>query len=177
MNKEMLPENMSRDQGLERESLPNLRETNKKKRGLVVILFMAIGIGILVSASIFLTPYLSSFGGRAFHSISGTTETDSPAIEVAAILEPSFEAIDARGTVIDSNKGIASSDQITISGYSQDTYNTKLYCSIDTLPIHCNGGPIEILGLPDGNHELRIVEPGNGETIIRVFEWKSGPTD
>lgn len=170
----MLPEKLTRDHGLGPESLPVVKETNKGKReGLIVVLLMSVGIGILVLVSIFLLPYVNSLGGSIPGGMSSATDSGSGALEATTALEPSFKAIDAAGDMIDSGKGVAKSDQITISGYSDGTYSTNLRCSIDTLPVYCDGSPIAVLGLPEGNHELHIVEVGSAEPVVHVFKWKS----
>ena len=57
----MLPEKLSGNQGLRSESLPIVTGTNKAKREkLKVVFLMAVGIGILVLASIFLLPHVNS---------------------------------------------------------------------------------------------------------------------
>lgn len=174
MSKEILPEKLSRDHGLGPESLPVVIETNEGKReGLLVVFLMAVGIGILVLASIFLLPYVNSLGVSILGSMSSTTDGSSSAVEATAALAPSFIATDAIGNVIDISNGIARSEQITISGYSESRYSTKLHCSIDSLPVYCDGSPITISGLPHGEHRFSVVEPSSAETIIRVFSWKN----
>lgn len=175
MSKEILPEKLSRDHGLGPESLPVVIETNKGKReGLLVVFLMAVGIGILVSASIFLLPYVNSLGGSILGSMSSTADSGSSSVvEATAALAPSFIATDAIGNVIDISNGVARSEQITISGYSDSRYSTKLHCSIDGLPVYCDGSPITISGLPHGEHRFSVLEPSSAETIIRVFSWKN----
>lgn len=174
MSKGILPEKLSRDHGLGPESLPVVIETNEGKReGLLVVFLMAVGIGILVLASIFLLPYVNSLGGSILGSMSSTTDGSSSAVEATAALAPSFIATDAIGNVIDISNGVARSEQITISGYSDSRYSTKLHCSIDGLPVYCDGSPITISGLPHGEHRFSVVEPSSAETIIRVFSWKN----
>jgi hypothetical protein len=174
MSKEMLPEKMSRDHGLGPESLPIVKETNKGKReGLVAVFLMAFGIGILVLASIFLLPYVNSLGGSILGRTNSATESGTGALEATAALAPSFKAVDAGGRVIDISGGIASSDQITISGYSDSRYSTKLHCLIDIHPVYCDGRPITIGRLPDGEHKFSIIEPSGDEEVVRIFNWVS----
>ena len=174
MSKEILPEKWSRDHGLGPESLPVVIETNKGKRErLLVVFLMAVGIGILVLASIFLLPYVNSLGGSILGSMSSTADSGSSAVEATAALAPSFIATDAIGNVIDISNGVSRSEQIIISGYSDFRYSTKLHCSIDGLPVYCDGSPITISGLPHGEHRFSVVEPSSAETIIRVFSWKN----
>ena len=168
----MLPAKMGRDQGLGPESLPVVIETKKGKRdGLIVVLSMAVGIGILISAGIFVLPYLSSLRGGILDSTDSIADSPSATLETTAILSPSFKAVDGKGNIVGSNNGVARSDQITISGYSHDTYNTELLCYIDKQPVYCKGSPITLLGIPDGSHELSIIELGKSEPVVGVFEW------
>jgi hypothetical protein len=68
-----------------------------------------------------------NLGGR-----SSSTDNDSAALKVTAAMSLSFEARDAEGNVIHISNGVARSEQITISGYSDIRYSTKLRCSIET---------------------------------------------
>lgn len=168
----MLPAKMGRDQGLGPESLPVVTESKKGKReGLIVVLSMAVGIGILISASIFVLPYLSSLRGSILGSTDSITDSPSASLETTAILSPSFKAIDGKGNMVGSNIGVARSDQITISGYSDDTYNSELRCYIDNQPVYCKGSPITFSGIPDGDHELHIVELDKSDPVVSVFKW------
>ncbi len=170
----MLPEKLSRDQGLGPEPLSLVIETNKGKRErLIVVFLMAVGIGILVLTSIVLLPYVNSLGSGVLGGVRGTTDSGSGALEATTTLASSFKATDARGNVIDISNGVAILEEITVSGYSDNKYSTKLLCSIDTLPVYCNGSPIAISGLPAGKHTFTIMEPSNGETIVRVFSWRN----
>jgi hypothetical protein len=172
MSKEMLPEKLSSDQGLGPGSVPIIKETNKgKTERLIVIFLMAVGVGIVVFASILLLPYLNSLGGSIFGSKSSTTDSAGLMLEATAPLAPSFKAIDGGGSEISISNGVARSEQISISGYSDSVYSTELQCWIDTLPVYCDGSPITIIGLPDGNHELRIVEAGGAGTEVNLFSW------
>jgi hypothetical protein len=92
---------------------------------------------------------------------------------VTAAMSLSFEAKDAEGNVIHISNGLGRSEQITISGYSDIGYSTKLRCSIDTLPVYCDGSPITISGLPHGKHKFSIAETGSAETVVRVFNWEN----
>ena len=88
-------------------------------------------------------------------------------------MSPSFEARDAEGNVIHISNGVARSEQIIISGYSDIGYSTKLRCSIDTLPVYCDGSPITISGLPHGKHKFSIAETSSAETVVRVINWEN----
>jgi hypothetical protein len=172
MSKEMLPEKLSMNQAVGRESLPIVQQTKKSRReGKMIFLLMAAGIGILLLAGIFLLPYANSLRDNIFGVSSNSPHMSSDITASTAPLASTFKAIDADGIEIDTKNGAARSDQITLSGYSDSRYSTKLHCLIDTLPLYCDGGPIEILGLPDGNHEFRIMEPGSAGSVVRVFSW------
>jgi hypothetical protein len=172
MSKEMVGEKLSGDQGPGPESPPIVTETNKGKReGLILVFLTAVGIGILVLASVFLLPYVSSLGGSILGGTSSTTTYSGSAVpEASADLPPSFIATDGGGNEI--SDGVATSGQITISGYSDSAYSTELRCSIDTLPVYCNGSPITITGLPHGTHKFSIAETGSDETVVLVLNWK-----
>ena len=183
----MLPEKLSRDQsidqGLGPESLPFVIETNegKRERSLVVFL-VAVGIGILVLTTIVLLPYVISFGGNIFGSVSSsstattTTDRGDSVAKPNTALPASFKAIAGNGNVIEEN-GVTKSDWITITGYSDSQYDPSLQCSIDSLHIYCSdSGEIGLSDLPIGKHTFTVVEPSNGETIVRAFSWKIIPS-
>jgi len=185
----MLPEKLSRDQsidqGLGPESLPFVIETNggKRERSLVVFL-VAVGIGILVLTTIVLLPYVNSFGGNIFGSVSSsstattttTTDRGDSVAKPTTALPASFKAIAGNGNVIEEN-GVTKSDWITITGYSDTQYDPSLQCSIDSLHIYCSdSGEIGLSDLPIGKHTFTVVEPSNGETIVRAFSWKIIPS-
>jgi hypothetical protein len=161
---------------------PIVIETEKeKKRGGLAILLIAIGVGILALAGIALLIYVNSFGGNIFGGVSGSSSTaatdsgDSVAKPTTALID-SFKAIDGKGNVIEEN-GVTKSDEITITGYSDSEYDARLQCSIDSLHIYCNGsGEVSISGLPTGKHTFTVVEPSNGETIVRAFSWNIIPS-
>ena len=170
----MLPEKLSTDESLEPESLPIIKDTNKGKReGLIVVFLMAAGVGIVVSASILLLllPSLNPLVDSVFSSKSTITDSASATLQASDTLAPSFKAIDGGGNEIGISNGVARSEQISISGYSDVGYSTELECWIDTLPVYCDGSPIIVAGLPDGVHEVRIVEPGSDGTKVSVFDW------
>jgi hypothetical protein len=172
MSKEMLPRKLS--EGLAPESLPTIIETNKKKRqGLILVCLMAVGVVIVPVASIVLLPYVNSIGGNIFGGVSSTTDSTNDAFEATTALGASFKAIDAKGDVIENNDGVARSEQITLTGYSDSVYSTKMLCTIDMLSLYCDGSPIAISGLPDGKHTFTIMEPSSGETIVRAFSWRN----
>jgi hypothetical protein len=172
MSKEMLPRKLS--EGLAPESLPTIIETNKEKRqGLILVCLIAVGVVIVPLASIVLLPYVNSLEGNIFGGVSGTTDSGIDAFEGTTALGASFKAIGAKGDVIENNDGVARSEQITLTGYSDSPYSTKMLCTIDILPLYCDGRPIAISGLPAGKHTFTIMEPSGGETIVRVFSWRN----
>jgi hypothetical protein len=141
MSKEMLPRKLS--EGLAPESLPTIIETNKKKRqGLILVCLMAVGVVIVPVASIVLLPYVNSLEGNIFGGVSSTTDSANDAFEATTVLGASFKAIDAKGDVIENNDGVARSEQITLTGYSDSVYSTKMLCTIDMLSLYCDGSQL-----------------------------------
>jgi hypothetical protein len=174
MSKELLPEKLSRDQGLGPGSLPIMNDTNKgKKERQKAIFLVAAGIGTVVLASILLTPYLNSLRDSILSGKSSITDNASTMPEPTAPLGPSFKATDGAGSRIDIRNGVATSEHISISNYSDEPYSTELQCFVDTLPVYCDGGPITLKGIPVGTHQITIVDPGHGETQITAFEWNT----
>ena len=168
----MLPRKLS--EGLAPESLPTVIETNKEKRqGLILVCLMAVGVVIVPVASIVLLPYVNSLEGNIFGGLSSTTDSGNDEFEATTPLGASFKAIDAKGDVIENNDGVARSEQITLTGYSDSVYSTKMLCTIDMLSLYCDGSPIAISGLPAGKHTFTVMEPSSGETIVRVFSWRN----
>lgn len=161
-------------EGLAPESPPIVIETNKKKRqGLILVCLMAVGVVIVPVASIVLLPYVNSLEGNIFGGVSSITDSGNDAFKATTALGASFKATDAKGDVIENNDGVARSEQITLTGYSDGLYSTKMLCTIDMLPVYCDGSPIAISGLPAGKHTFTIMEPSSGETIVRVFSWRN----
>jgi len=174
MSKEMLPRKLSGDEGLAAELPPTVTKTNKEKReGLILVCLIAGGVVIVAVASIVLLPYVNSLGGNIFGGTSSTTDSGNGAVEATTAPAASFKATDATGNVIENGDGIARSEQITISGYSDNIHSTKMLCTIDTLPMYCDGSPVAISGLPNGKHTFTIMEPSIGETIVRIFSWRN----
>jgi hypothetical protein len=126
---------------------------------------------------------VNSFGGNIFGGVSGsstaaTTITDSgdSVAKPTTALPASFKAIDGKGNVIEEN-GVTKSDWITITGYSDIEYDPRLQCSIDSFHIYCNdSGDVGLSDLPTGKHTFTVVEPSNGEMIVRAFSWKTIPS-
>jgi hypothetical protein len=179
MSKEMLRKKLNGDQGLGPGSPPIVIGTSKNRReGLILVLLIAVGVGLLALTTIVLLPYVNSPTDNIFGGVGSSSTTDSGgsgAIEARSALTPSFKVTDANGNVIQISNGLAKPELITISGYTDSTYSTRLECSIDTLPVYCDGSPISLPGLPHGKHTFTISEPSNGETTVRVLSWKSIP--
>nr|MDQ3718718.1 hypothetical protein [Thermoproteota archaeon] len=155
-------------------SLPIMNDTNKgKKERQKAIFLVAAGIGTVVLASILLTPYLNSVGDNILSGKSSITDNVSTMLEPTAPLEPSFKATDGAGNKIDIRNGLVTSEHISIYDYTDKQYSAELQCFVDTLPVYCDGGPITFKGIPDGKHQLTIVDPGDGETQITAFEWNT----
>jgi hypothetical protein len=172
MSKEMLPRKLS--EGFAPESPPTVIQTGKEKRqGLILVCLIAIGIVIVPVASIVLLPYVKSLEGNIFGGVSSTTDSGNDASEATTALGASFKATDAKGDVIENNDSVVNSDQITFAEYSDSLYNTKMLCTIDMLPVYCDGNPIAISGLPAGKHTFTVMEPSSGETIVRAFSWRN----
>jgi hypothetical protein len=172
MSKEMLSRKLS--EGLTPESSPTVIETNEQKRqGLILVCLIAVGVVIVPVASIILLPYVKSLEGNVFGGISsGTTDSGIDALDATTALEASFIATDAKGDVIKNGDSVARSEQLILTGYSDSPYSTKMLCTVDMLPVYCDGGPIIIPGLPAGKHTITIMEPSSGgETMVRVFSW------
>jgi hypothetical protein len=170
MSKEMLPSKLS--EGPASESQLTVIETNKEKRqGLILVCLIAVGGVIVPVASIALLPYVNFLEGNIFGGVIITTDSSSSALEATTALATSFKAKDGKGDVIDISNGVVRSEQITLTGYSDSLYSTKMLCTIDMLPVYCDGSPIAISGLPAGKHTFTIMEPSSGETIVRVFSW------
>lgn len=184
MSKEMLQRKLSEDQGFGPELPPIVIETEKEKKreGGLAVLLISVGIGILAMTGTTILIYVNSFSGSIFGGVnsSGTTTTttdsgDSLANPTTA-LPASFKAIAGGGNVIEDN-GVTKSDWIQITGYSDGEYNPGRQCSIDSFHIYCNdSGAVSLSDLHAGKHTFTIVEPSNGETIVRAFSWMSLPS-
>jgi hypothetical protein len=171
MSKEMLPRKLS--EVLASESPPTVIETNEeKRRGLILVCLIAVGVVVVPVVSVVLLPYVNSLEGNVFGGVSSTTDSSNDAFDATTALGASFIATDAKGDVIENGDSVARSEQLTLTGYSDSPYSTKMLCTVDMLPVYCNGGPITIPGLPAGKHTITIMEPSSGgETIVRVFSW------
>jgi hypothetical protein len=172
MSKEVLPRKLS--ESLAPEPPSTVIETNGQKRqGLILVCLIAVGVVIVPVASIVLLPYVKSLEGNVFGGVSSTTDSGNDALEAATTaLGASFIATDAKGDVIKNGDSVARSEQLTLTGYSDSPYSKKMLCTVDMLPLYCDGGPITIPSLPAGKHTITIMEPSSsGETIVRIFSW------
>jgi hypothetical protein len=185
MSKEMLQRKSSGAQGFGPELPPIVIETEKvKKRGGLAVLLITVGVGILALTGIALLIYVNSFSGNIFGGVSGssstttTTTTDSgdSLAKPTTALPASFKATDGERNVIEDN-GVTKSDGIIIRGYSDSEYNPGRQCSIDSFHIYCNdSGEVGLSDLHAGKHTFTVIEPSNGETIVRAFSWMSLPS-
>ena len=179
----MLQRKLSEAQGFGPELPPIVIETEKvKKKGGLAVLLITVGVGILALTGIALLTYVNSFSGNIFGGMSGrssiTTTTDSgdSLAKPTTALPASFKATDGEGNVIEDN-GVTKSDWIIIRGYSDSEYNPGRQCSIDSFHIYCNdSGEVGLSDLHAGKHTFTVIEPSNGETIVRAFSWMSLPS-
>jgi hypothetical protein len=174
MSKKMLSRKLGADEGLGPESATIVTETNKEKReGLTLNFLIAGGIVILLVASLVLMPYVNSLGGNIFSGLSSTTDSSNDAVQATTALAASFKATDGKGTVIEEN-GVTKSAEMTITGYSGDSYSTELSCLIDgSQHVYCSGSdPVSLLGLPPGEHTFTVLEPRSDEITASSFGWE-----
>jgi len=174
MSKEMLLKKSGSDEGLGSESPTIVTKTNKEKReGLNLALLISGGIVILVLASFVLMPYMKSLGGNVFSGVSSNTDSSHSVVQVANALPASFKATDGKGTIIE-DSGVSRSDEMTIAGYSDGSFNTGLSCLIDgSQSVYCSGSnPVVLSGLPPGEHTFTVAQPNSDELITSSFSWK-----
>jgi negative regulator of sigma E activity len=176
MSKEMLPIKLAEEQAsaAERSIVIEVNKEKEKKRekGLSVFL-MVVGLGVVALTSITVLAPVSFYNDP---NSSGTIGDAGNGAAIPTALAASFKATDGRGNEIENNDGITRSEHITISGYSDSRYSTELRCSIDLLPVYCDGSPITIAGFPPGKHIFTIEEPESGKTIVRAFSWTHIPS-
>ena len=170
----MLSKKLGPDEGLGSESPTIVTKTNKEKReGLNLVLLIAGGIVILVITSFILVPYVKSLGGNVFSGVSSTTDSGNSAVQVANALPASFMATDGKGTVIEDN-GVTKSAEMTITGYSDGSFSTKLSCLIDgSQYVYCSGSnPVSLSGFPPGEHTFTVVQAHSDEITASSFSWE-----
>jgi hypothetical protein len=153
-----------------------VEEKNERGRNGRLLFLITIAIGTIALASLSLlvpVTYYSSIGSR-----TGSVGDDDSSIggDSAALpsesLASSARAIDGEGTAIENN-GISRSAEMTISGYSDSTHNTKLLCAINSLPAYCSGSPVTFSGLPPGEHIFTVTGSGSDKTaaVVHSFSW------
>jgi hypothetical protein len=175
MRKEMLPRKLSANQAVSAESpiVVEEKKKEKKKRGGSLLLFlMVVGLGAVALTSITVLAPVTFYGYVASPgSINDSgNRGDGAAAAIPTALAASVTATDGKGIMIEDD-GVTKSAKMTITGYSDSKYDARLQCSIDSLPLYCNGSPVTVSGLPPGEHAFAIVEPSSGETIVRAFSW------
>ena len=172
MSKEILPEKLSANRAVSVESPIVVNEKKKRGRGLLLFL-MAIGLGAVALASITMLAPVTFYGrvGSPGSIDDSGSRGDSASIPSALAASSSAAiATDGKGTAIGDN-GVTKSAEMTITGYSDSSYSTKLHCSIDSLPAYCSGSPVTLSGLPPGEHVFTIVEPINDKITVEAFNW------
>lgn len=149
----MLPIKLAGDQSLAAKPSSVIEKKEEKKKGPMVIL-MAVGAVVALTSMTLLAPF--SFYGdvNSFGSISDSGNSELMLTDL----------------------GVTSSERMTISDYSDSRYGTKLRCSINLLPIYCDGSPVGMPDLPPGKHTFKIEDRSGGETIVRVFSWTQIPS-
>jgi hypothetical protein len=92
---------------------------------------------------------------------------------MANALTPSFKATDGKGSVIEEN-GVTRSAEMTITGYSDGSFNTGLSCLVDsTYYIYCSGSnPVILSGLPPGEHTFTVLQPHSDAVTGSSFGWE-----
>lgn len=125
--------------------------------------FVGIAIGIVVTTIVLMASHPASVSLGSISSGTGSSNDIAPPTALAAL-----KAKGADGISIDMN-GVSNSDSIIISEYYPDGYTTKLQCTVDSLPVYCDGSPFSITGLPDGRHTITI---GTfGDATSHGFSW------
>jgi hypothetical protein len=169
MSKEILPGKLSANRTASAESLIVDEKKKTGRRGLLLFL-MAVGLGaIALSSIIVLAPVTFYDRVGSPGSIDGG-RSDGDATIPSALAASSATATDGKGTVIGDN-GMTKSAEMTITGYSDSSYSTKLHCSIDSLPAYCSGSPVTLSGLPPGEHVFTVIEPVSDKITVQSFSW------
>jgi hypothetical protein len=169
MSNEILPGKLSANRIVSAESLIVVKEKKRGRRGLLLFL-MAVGLGaIALSSIIVLAPVTFYDRVGSPGSIDGG-RSDGDATIPSALAASSATATDGKGTVIGDN-GMTKSAEITITGYSDGSFSTKLRCSIDSLPAYCSGSPVTLSGLPPGEHVFTVIEPVSDKITVQSFSW------
>jgi hypothetical protein len=171
MSNEILPGKLSANRSVIAE-LPVVREKkNKKRRGGQPLFLLAVGLGAVALASITLLAPVAFYDHvDSPGSIDDTSSRGDAAAIITGALAASATATDGKGTVIENN-GLTESDEMTIAGYSDGSYDTELHCAIDNLPAYCSGSPVTFSGLPPGEHVFSMVESINDQIAVQYFGW------
>jgi hypothetical protein len=172
MSNEILRGKLSANRAVSVES-PIVVVKEKKKRGRSLLLFlMAVGLGTVALTSITLLAPVTFYGrvGSPGSIDDSGNSGGGAAIPSALAASSTATATDGKGTVIGDN-GVTKSAEMTITGYSDSSFSTKLRCSIDSLPAYCSGSPVTISGLPPGEHTFAIAEPISGKITVEAFSW------
>src|SRR5215207_2359282 len=174
MSNEILPGKLSANRAVSAESpiVVEKKKEKKKRAGGLLLFLMAVGLGAVALGSITLPAPVAFYGYVGSPGSIDDSGNRGDGAVIPTALAASATAIDGDGAVIEHN-GLTKSGEMTISGYSDSRYSTKLHCSIDTLPVYCDGSPITIAGLPSDEHRFSVVEPSSAEPIVHVFSWKN----
>jgi hypothetical protein len=172
MSNEILPGKLSANRVVSVESPIVVREKKKTGRRSLLLFLMAVGLGAVALTSITLLAPVTFYGrvGSPGSISDSSNSGGGAAIPTALAASSAATATDGKGTVIGDN-GVTKSDEITITGYSDSSFSTKLRCSIDSLPAYCSGSPVTISGLPPGEHTFTIAEPVSDEITVEAFSW------
>ena len=174
MTTEILPGKLSANRTVDAESTVVIEKKKEKRlrRGTLSLFLLAVGLGAVALASITLLAPVTFYGRvtspGGIDDNSGSSGGGAAVIPTA--LGASATAIDGKGIVIEAN-AVTKSGEIIMTGYSDSSYSTELRCSIDSLPVHCSGGPVTLAGLPPGEHELTITEPMHDKITVKSFSW------
>ena len=170
MSNQILPRKLSAKRTVSAESPIIVEKKKKSGKGLLLFL-MAVGLGAVALASISLLAPMAFYSHvDSPGSIDDTSSRGDAAAVITGALAASATATDGNGVVIENN-GLTESDEMTIAGYSDSSYNKELRCAIDSLPAYCSGSPVTFSGLPPGEHVFTTVESINDQITVQYFGW------
>lgn len=171
MSNEILPRKLSANRSVSAESPVVVeKKESKKRRGGLPLFILTVGLGVIALASITLLAPVAFYGHvDGPSSIDDTSRGEAQAV-VTGALAASATATDGNGVVIENN-GLTESDEMTIAGYSDSSYNKELRCALDSLPAYCSGSPVTFSGLPPGEHVFTTVESINDQITVQYFGW------
>ncbi len=170
MSKEMLPIKLTGDQSLVTEpSIVTERNKDKKRRGGLTVCLLAVTIGAVALTSITLLAPAAFYNNIKSSSSIGDS---GYAAAIPTDMAASLKATDGKGRVIEDN-GVTDSDEMTITGYSDSSYSTKLSCLLNNLQhAYCSGDdPVTLSGLPPGEYNFTVVRPLSDKTTVHSFSW------